>query len=475
MAGKPRAFLLLWALLVMTASGARSEWQCQHQGSAHRLLTEVHFVDTQNGWCVGHVTEGESGAVLKTNDGGENWVDVDTGFLFGHAWAVHFVSPQEGWIAGGDCASGQHGFIIHTTDGGQSWEWQIQYWSLPFTRFYGLDFVDEDHGWAAVGGQNARVYRTTNGGTLWQESLPEGLDDVSHLCGIHFEDVSTGWVVGGHENPTYDHGVIYRTTDGGVTWEQQGEEIQSILDDVCLYDVWFVDASRGWIVGGANSPVYGVILHTEDGGDTWASQAFDAYPEPARLGGVCFADPMTGWAVGAEYCDSIPAVYGTTNGGQTWVADPGVGTWPLDVPFNGIHFLDAANGWIVGDDMRVVKYSQQGDVEPPAQVAGLTSTPVNGSDMLLQWAPSTDNVGVAGYRVYRSVRAYPGPLGSVLIATTESTAWTDFDVLGNPAIDHYYVVRAYDEASNESPSSQAVGEKEYGLVGGVPSSNSDPW
>ena len=42
-----------------------------------------------------------------------------------------------------------------------------------------------------------------------------------------------------------------------------------------------------------------------------------------------------------------------------------------------------------------------GDTTPPSTPANLTATGVTSSSVSLSWSPSTDNVGVAGYRVYR--------------------------------------------------------------------------
>ena len=63
----------------------------------------------------------------------------------------------------------------------------------------------------------------------------------------------------------------------------------------------------------------------------------------------------------------------------------------------------------------------------------------------LSWGASTDNVGVAGYRVYRN--------GSQLGTTT---ATTYFDSPLKPGTTYTYTVRAYDAAGNVGPPSNAV-------------------
>lgn len=69
------------------------------------------------------------------------------------------------------------------------------------------------------------------------------------------------------------------------------------------------------------------------------------------------------------------------------------------------------------------------------------------SSVSLMWNPSTDNVGVAGYRIYN---------GTTLAATVSGTT-TDHVVTGLSANSSYtFTVRAFDAAGNESAASNSV-------------------
>jgi M6 family metalloprotease-like protein len=72
----------------------------------------------------------------------------------------------------------------------------------------------------------------------------------------------------------------------------------------------------------------------------------------------------------------------------------------------------------------------------PAPVAEATADRV-----VLSWQTSTDDVGVAGYRVYRN---------NTLLKTTTSTTWTDFVV--TPGATYSYRVSAFDAAGNVAAS-----------------------
>jgi chitodextrinase len=82
-----------------------------------------------------------------------------------------------------------------------------------------------------------------------------------------------------------------------------------------------------------------------------------------------------------------------------------------------------------------------GDTTPPSAPAGLTVTPVSPAQVNLAWIASTDDVGVAGYRVVRDGSA---------IATVAATTYQDTAVA--PATSYSYAVTAFDAAGNGAAS-----------------------
>jgi chitodextrinase len=79
------------------------------------------------------------------------------------------------------------------------------------------------------------------------------------------------------------------------------------------------------------------------------------------------------------------------------------------------------------------------DSEAPTAPTGLTGTVVSTSQINLSWNPSTDNVAVTNYRIYRDL---------VNIATTSSTTYSDTGLLQDTA--YSYTVTAIDAVYNES-------------------------
>ncbi|GAB4155458.1 MAG: hypothetical protein Tsb009_32250 [Planctomycetaceae bacterium] len=92
------------------------------------------------------------------------------------------------------------------------------------------------------------------------------LDDAN-LHAIRFVGTKVGYAVG-------DHGVIWRSTDGGHNWTLLNSPVTCPLRSIC-----FLTDRIGWIAGGGTVPhsriQYGVLLFTQDGGQSWRILAAD--------------------------------------------------------------------------------------------------------------------------------------------------------------------------------------------------------
>lgn len=100
-----------------------------------------------------------------------------------------------------------------------------------------------------------------------------------------------------------DHGVVLLSDDAGKSHRQA----KAVPSDVTLTSVSFVDDRLGWAVGH-----WGVVLHTTDGGETWALQR-TAAQQDRPLFAVHFFDGQHGVAVGLW---SLVLV--TQDGGTHW-------------------------------------------------------------------------------------------------------------------------------------------------------------
>ena len=109
-----------------------------------------------------------------------------------------------------------------------------------------------------------------------------------------------------------------------------------------------------------------------------------------------------------------------------------------------VYAYDAAGNVSPASNTATVTTPSQGDTQPPTTPAGVTATAASASQVNVGWNASTDNVGVAGYTVYRNGAA---------IATTgpTSTAYSDATVAASTT--YTYTVDAFDAAGNHSAQS----------------------
>lgn len=96
-----------------------------------------------------------------------------------------------------------------------------------------------------------------------------------------------------------------------------------------------------------------------------------------------------------------------------------------------------------------------GDTTAPSTPSNLAVTGVTSSSASLSWSASTDNVGVAGYRVYRN---------GTQVGTTTGTSYTDTGL--SASTKYAYTVAAYDAAGNVSAQSAGASATTSASSGG---------
>ena len=132
----------------------------------------------------------------------------------------------------------------------------------------------------------------------------------------------SGWV-GGYT------GVLIHSGDGGRTWARQTTGTSQSIESM-----FFLDAEHGWAVGWA-----GTILRTADGGKTW--EQIKAPAATWSLSSVYFRDAKNGWAVGFA-----GQILRSRDGGATWEAQ----TSPAKNWLSCVLFDASNRGWITADD-----------------------------------------------------------------------------------------------------------------------------
>lgn len=175
------------------------------------------MVDSLYGVVARYVFGEDKTVLLITEDGGKSWQerDVPEGLVI--VWRVY--CPERGVYIVHDW----RGRVERSDDDGKSWQRLVLPKELGFIE---LSFVDSQRVWIAGGigvvrGNNGdavserdAIYRSVDGGKTWQVSLDTMAAISAGLTGIAFADELNGIAVG-------RGGKIYRTRDGGATWQRE--------------------------------------------------------------------------------------------------------------------------------------------------------------------------------------------------------------------------------------------------------------
>lgn len=206
---------------------------------------------------------------------------------------------------------GYPGLLLHSKDRGKSWE-RID----PGVKdaLFAIDINKKGRG--LIVGRTGLVLMTTDGGQTWAKR-DSGAKE--HLFSVDITESGKAWAVG-------HFGTVIHSPDGGLSWKPQEfeadfpegtpESEMGVISDAekenegaameaRLNAVAFADDTRGWIMG-----EFGLVLHTEDGGQTWKRQ-------PSASGKLLFAlhvlDENRVLAVGSE-----GSFMETADGGRSW-------------------------------------------------------------------------------------------------------------------------------------------------------------
>jgi photosystem II stability/assembly factor-like uncharacterized protein len=330
-----KRFIILFIAVLIGQTAFAQGWE-QQVSPTNQNLNSVVFVDTSNGWAVG-----DSGTIIHTIDGGSNWTLQTSGTVI-PLRSVKFPDVNHGWAVGGRYSweGNLEGCVLHTTDGGEVWTTQVSDTGLCLS---GVDFADVNNGWA-VGTQYADTVRgfvlhTTDGGVTW---TPQDSIARRPLYSVDFVDTNNGWVVGGDAVITPDGGYEYRlilhTTDGGGTWARMDRDAMPL---VC---VTFVDTNHGWAAGivCARWGCRSIIVFTTDGDNTWVDE-LDSDSSGCLFTGLNFVDASNGWAVcGRAYIGRSFGIHRTRDGGVTWTVEDGTAS------LQSVHAVDRYHAWAVG-------------------------------------------------------------------------------------------------------------------------------
>lgn len=252
-------------------------------------FSSVSAIDADHACLTGSwssITSLEGNGLQWTSDGGKrfhdrNWnmgtyaryssfVSPDWGMVAGGMWAeddqsvnplfgplrrlterLAIVEGQFQWLPprqrSGEDASGYQAVIAKATNQAQTWTMVANMTGQGF-YFNQIDCVDTTNCFVVAEGINKTtadsiglVFRTTDGGKSWQQvfTLSGGA-----LTSVDFINPSFGWVGGMITSSGKLQGQAFLTTDGGNTWTGS-----TLLKDFAFFDISTVDENNAYAVG----------------------------------------------------------------------------------------------------------------------------------------------------------------------------------------------------------------------------------
>ena len=224
------------------------------------------------------------------------------------SWASQWAPPlpeavsctsESQCVAVGDGGNGSLS-SLSTTDGGTDWI-NGSFPTDSTGTISGVSCIDALHCWAVgtVYGSTTTeiVYRTSNGGMTWSDqsaNLPSpGDGSLAAISCLVVSGDDDCWAAGGNGTPT-----VYETTDGGTSWG--ADELDSGAGGIL--DALSCVASSGTASCTTASDHYGVTIYgTSDGGSSWSSET-----PPSNVGSITtLSCPSTTMCFGAGTTNSV--------------------------------------------------------------------------------------------------------------------------------------------------------------------------
>lgn len=236
---------------------------------------------------------------------------------------IFFVNDSTGWAVNSD------GDIFKTMDAAAHWE--LQHHSADYFR--SVEFFDDQLGFA--GSLYEKLFKTMNGGEDWYEITDSLPGSFQGICGMSVADDSTIYICGVWSSPSY----IFKSSDRGHSWERidMGDYAYSLVD------MKFTDKNHGFATGqSANLSEGGIILYTEDGGETWSVKKLTGHPNDYVWKIQLLNDTIAFGAIADVAGGFATRFLKSTDGGMNWDVKT-VSTDYYYVEMGG--FINADTGW----------------------------------------------------------------------------------------------------------------------------------
>lgn len=378
----------------------------------------------------------------------QSWTEQNTGFVSPSRGIneIKIVDANTVWALAYDGITTTANIqeFTKTTDGGALWTPGSIDLGDPDLAINDISPIDADTAFiSAINGTvgGGGVYKTTDGGATWDNSNPAGYTSTtSFLNVVHFFDANVGLSEGDPIGPGNGEFEVYKTIDGGAVWTAvSSAALPNPLTGEWGYNGGNVAAGNSfWFVTNK-----GRIYRTTDMGVTWT-----AYQTPltdfagTSVGGqIYFSDNNNGILIkrNGAVATATYTLYKTSNGGQTW--DAGAA---YTAPYRNVAYIPGTNT-LVGTGNAGTAYSSAYSPDNGTTWtvidAAVQRTAIAFLDGSTGWAGgfNTDEtsggifkfngtLGLPGVSARQQMSATPNPTSGMLQVSNDTASITDVAV-----------------------------------------------
>jgi hypothetical protein len=330
---------------------------------------------------------------------------------------------------------------------------------LPQT-LSGATAVYDDNGHIFVfGGSTSSTVRATTTALRYNvatntwttlPALPTATTEATAVLGAD----GTVYVLGGLDASGAALATVQAYNPATNTWATNTDLPIALSDEAAVTD----SQGRIEILGGKNAQHNAVasVYVTQSLGTGSVAPVISQPANTTATIGAPFTDPISAYGLPAPTFSLTAAPTGMMINSST-----GVITWTPTSGQLGAQTVTVQATNASGTDTKTFTVTGVPDTTPPTVPQNLTLGTVTTTTASFSWLPSTDDVAVAGYRIYTYVPGYGGGRGGpyhppvyTLVGTSTTTSGTATGL--TPGASYNFVVAAVDTSGNQSGYSNIV-------------------
>jgi photosystem II stability/assembly factor-like uncharacterized protein len=380
------------------------------------------------------------------------WTEITTGFTTPDRgmYSISIVDASVVWAVGFENTQGFEDVTIkeftRSTDGGLTWtSGKIELGAN--TSAFGtssITAVSSTTAWVSAYGDPSNpggIWKTIDGGLTWNKQTTASFTVDSYVNFVHFWDANNGIAHGDPESSEFE---IYTTSDGGTNWtrvpagnipdpDAGGEYGYENLYEVSGNNIWFgTDLGR--------------VFKSTDKGLTWTVNTIPSPSTDFQLDSFTFSDtdPNKGFLV-TYYSQKL---FSTLDGGATWSEVPKTGNlYNTDIsfipgtsilvsaasanPLGSSYSIDNGLTWITIDEIAHGKLAFLNDTFGFS--GSLDTITTTGGIFLFSGIP----LKAPSFDLKKQILAYPNPTNGILNLNSENSLINEasvFDLLGRQVL-----------------------------------------